>query len=142
MVVKLLSLVLLLCSFCFVSIAQELPGAPVPQISVEHPKFFDGWQQGKDHIRTNKQTMKSPWFWAPEMMMYSAVIIDVKINQGLPATRGLSGKEMYLDALLPAVACTGMHYVADRWVWRPVGLGLVGYFIVRHTNGAARQVYP
>jgi hypothetical protein len=139
-----------------------LPDAPLAQQPSNLPiEFFDGkstwrqlqelppkgttfWSMGKwdspAPLRTNRETLRSPWFIVPEAAGWAACSIDARVNRNSPNVP--QGKELWLDACVPMMVSTPAHYLLDRFVSRPLGLIFPGYVITRHLRGAVTRVYP
>lgn len=117
----------------------QLPDAPTPQ---PPPPTF--WQVGRwdspHALRSNRQTLKSPWFIIPQAVMWTAVIVDMKrahLDPNAPR-----GRELFVDAAIPAMVGSVMSYGSDRLIWRPLGLGIAAYVTFRHGRGAVTGTYP
>lgn len=92
---------------------QALPDAPQP--SAARVNF---WTIHPN--RTNRQTLTSPWFLAPEIAMWSTGIAAYK-RRAIPWSK--------TDAFVPLAAMTGFHYLSDRWLARWIGMGESGAVI-------------
>jgi hypothetical protein len=136
-------IVLVVMTVSVLCIAQEFPDAPMPQPKVEEkqPKFFTfARRDANKPLRTNRQTLKSPGFIVPQVLQYMAVGISIaRTRHSSTAPRG---GELYADALVPAVIISAMSYGSDRLLWRPLGVGLAGFVIFRHSRAAATGRYP
>jgi hypothetical protein len=49
--------------------------------------------------------------------------------------------ELYIDAFVPAAALTGMHYVADRFICRGVGVLAIGFASAWRGYSAVKGYY-
>jgi hypothetical protein len=133
---KYIRLLLAVFSLFSLSFAQELPDAPLPQ----KPKFFTTWKADKDEIRTNREVLHSPSFLISNGLMWGVVFADIRVNRHNP--NNPNGGELYVDAMVPAAFATGAAYIADRFLWRPLGLGFTGIVTFKHLRGAITGVYP
>jgi hypothetical protein len=103
------------------------------------------WDSGHP-LRTNRQTLRDWKFWAPQITALSVTAIDAYSNRnkayGCCGRAMEHGTSLAVDAGVPALLGVGASYLMDRFLWRPFGYGIAGYFIVRHGRGAVTGRYP
>jgi hypothetical protein len=136
---KAITILLMLASVCM---AQELPDAPMPQTTPEKPPVYFTFmdRNAVKPLRTNRQTLASPGFYVPQVLAYTAIAVD--IDRTRHSANAPRGADLYVDALLPAVVISAMSYGADRLLWRPLGTGLMGFVIFKHSRAAVTGRYP
>lgn len=137
--VRLLLLLLLLASVCVSAqdIHWHVLTAPAPSPA---PTFWSVGRWDRLPLRTSAQTLKSPWFIAPWAAATTATIVDIRRNRNLPDVP--HGGELYVDSLVPLGVCIPLGYLSDRFITRPISVGIATYFIARHTRGAITRQYP
>jgi hypothetical protein len=86
----------------------------------------------KPPLRTNRQTLRSPWFLIPHALAIVATTVDYRRNR----------PKDWADAFVPLAVVTAADYGSDRFLWRPFSVAGASYLIVRHTVGAATGNYP
>ena len=119
----------------------QLPDAPQPHasptalagkpISVRDTRssFFSYLPE-----RTNRETLGSPWYLGPAAMAWASGVAVYRVNRANGATK--------VDCFVPLVAVTALAYPLDRWVWRPIAVGMFGYVTQKYVRGAIGHYYP
>ncbi len=128
---------------------QELPDAPQPlalagwreispALPVRHVRTFSLRRATDPPLRSNRETLRSAGFWAPQIATGIAGAADVYVNRHNPK----ASQEIGIDTGVPLATGFVLSYLADRYLWRPIGWGFAAYGIALHTRGAATGKYP
>jgi hypothetical protein len=86
-----------------------------------------------------RNPFKTKTFWTTQAAIWSTTAWDARTNNcraNYPC-----GRDMIVDAYVPAAAVSVMQWVADRYMWRPLSLGPVGYLLYLHIKGGATGQY-
>ena len=132
----------------------ELPDAPSsvkttwhylsPEMPPEHARFWTvGRWDAKKPLRSNKETLRSWTFWAGETANWGSTFALVNVTrnekQNPPIPRH---GELYVDAFVPALAISGIHYLSDRYICRGVGLLVIAFASSWRGYEAVKGYYP
>lgn len=114
--------------------------APAKQ---QHTPFFAfGDPQGAHPLRTTKEVFTSKTFIIVQAMAYGAAYADYHYTNNSPTLRPRpKGTALAIDLWAPEILTTGFYYIADRFTWRPIGIGAESYGIVIHSHDAITGRY-
>jgi hypothetical protein len=114
----------------------QLSDAPQPQPT--HTPFFAAWHKDvAKPLRTNKEVFTSKTFITSQAAMWGSAWAEYRYTKNSPTLRPRAkGGELAADMLLPLIGATGLHYVADKFVWRPIGILAEAYVTVIQSHSA------
>ena len=105
----------------------------LPDPAPKPPGFWTVHRSADPPLRTNKQTLKSPWYIVPNVLSIGASVANV--------TRSRRAGAAYGDAMAGAIPLAGFSYVFDRYVARFIAVGPPFYIIGLRTYGAVTRTY-
>jgi hypothetical protein len=137
-----LFILLLTCKFAAAQFEipspEVFPDAPQPQAVKARTPFFAAWHQDMPKpLRTNRETFTSKTFISSQVLMWTAVWADYHYTANSPTIRPRPrGSALALDLLGAPLMATGIYFIADKYVWRPIGILTVSYVIAIDSHAA------
>ncbi len=124
--------------FCFLAFTvsghcQDSQWRVLPEPAPKPVSFWTMRNWEEPPLRTNKQSLRSPWYVVPQVLAVGATVANV--------TRSRKAGAGYGDASVGTVGVGVLAFVCDRYVWRPLGLGLAAGVIGIRGYGAATRTY-
>ena len=105
----------------------------LPDPAPKPPGFWTMRRASDPPLRTNKKTLKSPWYIVPNVLSIGASVANV--------TRSRKAGAAYGDAMAGAIPLAGFSYVFDRYVARFIAVAPPFYIIGLRTYGAVTKTY-
>jgi hypothetical protein len=112
----------------------QLPDAPVSQSPAPSHGFWYIRVDPEPPLKIHKRE-----FILEELAMYGATAVDMRINRKDPNTP--TGKDFYVDNLVPAAAASGFHFLLARCIGRSIALVPVSIVTGLHIHASITGRY-